>query len=86
MASQLPVVSSDLPAIRELVTDGVDGLLVPPGDVEALAAAIERLLDEPALRRELGVRARRTVTATFDIERNIRRLTATLYPELQRQR
>jgi glycosyltransferase involved in cell wall biosynthesis len=86
MASQLPVVSSDLPAIRELVTDGVDGLLVPPGDVEALAAAIERLLDEPALRRELGVRARRTVVAKFDIERNIRRLTATLYPELQRQR
>lgn len=86
MALGLPVVSSDLPAIRELVTDGVDGLLVPPGDVERLAAAVRLLLDEPQLAHRLGGEARRAVVERFDVEKNVRTLANTLWPGLAEAR
>ena len=57
MASGRPVVASDLPAIREVLTHENNALLVPPGNPEALAAALERLLAEPALASRLAVRA-----------------------------
>jgi glycosyltransferase involved in cell wall biosynthesis len=63
MASAVPVVSYDVPGIRELVRDGVDGLLVELGDIDALAAALRRLWDEPALRSRMGLEARRRATA-----------------------
>jgi glycosyltransferase involved in cell wall biosynthesis len=81
LAMRVPVVSTDLPAIRELLVDGVDALLVPPGDVHALAAAIERVLTEPALARRLRANGRRTVVEQFDIEANVGRFAATLWPE-----
>jgi colanic acid/amylovoran biosynthesis glycosyltransferase len=80
MALGVPVVSSDLPAIRELVTHGVDGLLVPAGDSEALAAALCRLLDDPQLRRRLGGEGRHTVVERFDVEKNVQMLADTLWP------
>jgi glycosyltransferase involved in cell wall biosynthesis len=49
MAAGRPIVASDLPSIREVVRDNVTALLVPPGDVTAMAHAIERLLLDPAL-------------------------------------
>jgi glycosyltransferase involved in cell wall biosynthesis len=54
MAAGVPVVASDLPALDDLFTDGREGLKVPPGDPEALAAALARLLDDIALARRLG--------------------------------
>jgi glycosyltransferase involved in cell wall biosynthesis len=54
MASGLPVVAPHATAIPEVVPDGQAGLLVPPGNVEALAAALTRLLREPVLRAEYG--------------------------------
>jgi len=80
MALGLPVVSSNLPAIRELITDGVDGLLVPAGHTERLAAAVHRLLVDDQLRRRLGGEARRAVVERFDIETNVRLLANTLWP------
>jgi glycosyltransferase involved in cell wall biosynthesis len=52
-----PIVASDLPALREILTDGVTALLSPPGDAHALAAALERLASDTALARALGERA-----------------------------
>jgi glycosyltransferase involved in cell wall biosynthesis len=60
MGASCAVVASDLPGINEAVRDGHNGLLVPPGDAGALAAAITRLADDPSLRATLGVKARAT--------------------------
>jgi glycosyltransferase involved in cell wall biosynthesis len=54
LALGVPVVGTDLHAIPEIVPHGVAGLIVPPGNPEALATAIGRLLDDPALRERLG--------------------------------
>jgi phosphatidylinositol alpha-mannosyltransferase len=54
MAAGVPVVASDIPGYREVVRDGVDGLLVPPRDPNALAAALRRVLDDPALASALA--------------------------------
>jgi len=61
MAHGRPVVASAVGGIPELVEDGVTGILVPPGDVGALRAALERLLDDPVLRRRMGRAGRRRV-------------------------
>jgi len=57
-ASARPIVASDVPGCRDVVRDGVNGLLVPPGDAAALAAAIGRLLADPQLRRRMGEKGR----------------------------
>jgi glycosyltransferase involved in cell wall biosynthesis len=72
MAMELPVVSTTVSAIPELVQDQVNGLLVPPGDVQALVEALARLLDDPLLRTQLGKNGKRTVMEKFDIEQNVR--------------
>ncbi|HET9672889.1 MAG TPA: glycosyltransferase family 4 protein, partial [Actinomycetota bacterium] len=54
MAAGLPVVATDIPGYREVVAHGVEGLLVPPRDPEALAAGLVRVLTEPGLSARLG--------------------------------
>jgi phosphatidylinositol alpha-mannosyltransferase len=58
MAAGLPVAASDIPGYREVVRDGVDGLLVPPNDPDALAAALRRILLEPGLASSLAASGR----------------------------
>lgn len=58
MAAGRPVISADTPGIREAVTDGVSGLLVPAGDAEALADAMRTLGADPDLRARMGEAAR----------------------------
>ena len=66
MASGLAVVASDVAGIPEVVTSSLNGLLVPPGDSEALAATLVRLATEPDLPARLGAAARRHVVEQFD--------------------
>jgi colanic acid/amylovoran biosynthesis glycosyltransferase len=70
LAAERAAVASEVSGIPELVVDGVTGVLVPPGDAAALADAIERLLDDPALRARLGTAGRRKVLEEFDLHRN----------------
>jgi phosphatidyl-myo-inositol alpha-mannosyltransferase len=58
MAAGVPVVATDIPGYREVVRDGVDGLLVRPNDPEALAGAIRRVLSEPELAPRLSAAGR----------------------------
>ena len=65
MALGLPVVSTPVDGIPELVVDGVTGVLTPPGDAPALAAAIGSLLGDAERRRQLGEAGRARVRAEF---------------------
>jgi glycosyltransferase involved in cell wall biosynthesis len=67
MAAGLPVVASNVGGVSEVVVDGDTGLLVPPGDAQSLAAAIERLLEDPPLCRRLGEAGRIRVAEHFDL-------------------
>jgi len=60
-AAGTPVIASDIAGYRDVVRDGVDGLLVPPGDAQALAEVLRDLWDEPARRSEMALAAARDV-------------------------
>ena len=62
----LVCVATNVSAIPELIADGETGLLVPPEDAAALAAALERLIRDPALRARLGAAGRARIAASFD--------------------
>lgn len=70
----VPVVSTPVSGIPELITSEVNGLLVPPNDSVALAAALARLLDDPSLRCRLAAAGRQTVLERFDMGRNTQNL------------
>jgi colanic acid/amylovoran biosynthesis glycosyltransferase len=78
MAMELPVVTTRVMGIPELVADGENGMLVPPGRADALADALRRLAADPAERRRLGAAGRRTVEQGFDCEREAARLAELL--------
>jgi glycosyltransferase involved in cell wall biosynthesis len=71
MAAGVPVVATRVGAIPELVQDGENGLLVPPGDAPALVGAVERVLGDDALRARLVARGRATVRERFTIARAV---------------
>lgn len=74
MAMGLPVVSTLVAAIPEIVEDGRSGLLVPDKDPAALASALARLLVDPELRRSMGQHGRAVVTRDYDLPTSARRL------------
>lgn len=74
MAMQIPCVASSVNGIPEIITDETDGLLMPPGDADALADAIGRLMDDVDLRRVLGEKARLKVLEKFNLQRNTEHL------------
>lgn len=81
MASSLPVVASGVDGIAEVCTNGVDALLIPPGEARAFTTALEQLIQEPCLREVLGANARRTILAHYDI-RGLVRQVERLYEEI----
>lgn len=76
MAMELPVVASNVMGCRESTLDGVTGILVPPRDAPALAAALRDLLDHPDKRLALGARGRERVECEFQPVRIWRGLVA----------
>jgi glycosyltransferase involved in cell wall biosynthesis len=84
MARRVPVVASRVGGIPEVVTDGVDGLLVPPADPSALADALVRLACSPDLRLRLGQAGYETVRDRYSIDASVRRIEALYDEELTR--
>ena len=71
------VITTDMPGCRDTVTPGETGLLVRPRDVDDLVAAMERLVDDPALVSRMGAAGRLRAEACYDVHRvNARILTA----------
>ena len=85
MAAGLPVVATRLSGIPELVQDGINGLLVPPGNAVALAGAITTLYQNESLRRAMGGRGRKQVASEFNLTENIKRLRG-LFAEVMDKR
>jgi glycosyltransferase involved in cell wall biosynthesis len=81
----LPIVTTDVPGCREIVRDGVNGILVPVRSVEPLAAALRRLIEDPALRRRMGARGREIVAAEFSL-RQVIDATLAVYEGLENER
>jgi glycosyltransferase involved in cell wall biosynthesis len=81
MATGLPVVGSRVSAIPEVVSDGSTGLLVEPGDPAALAAGIQRLLNDDELRRGLGEAGPAIVNERFTLDRMVEE-TLAVYAEV----
>lgn len=67
MAASMPIVAADAPGSREALGDDSRGLLVPPEDPNSLAAAMDRLLDDPALAARLGTAARQRAVDQFSL-------------------
>lgn len=74
MAMEIPCVSTVIAGIPELIHNEVDGLLVSASSSEELAAALERLVVSPDLRRQLGSAARTKVISCYNLNENISRL------------
>jgi glycosyltransferase involved in cell wall biosynthesis len=84
MARRVPVVASAVGGIPEVVADGVSGLLIPPADPAALAAALSRLAASPALRARMGEAGYRIVAERFSMEAHVRQVEALYDEELAR--
>ena len=74
MALGLPIVASDLPAIREVVEVGANALLVSPGSPGRLADAMRELLDDPARMKSFGARGREIFEERFTIDRSVEQM------------
>ena len=74
MACGLPLVSTRLSGIPEIVIDGENGLLVEPGDSDGLAAALAAILSDPARATAMGEAGRRRAESHFDLRRNVAEL------------
>jgi glycosyltransferase involved in cell wall biosynthesis len=73
MAAGLPIVATDCGSVRDVVTDGENGFVVPVGDVAAFADRLQLLAGDPLLRKRLGRSGRRRAEVHFRIENTARR-------------
>ena len=79
MSCGLPAVTTDISGIPELISNGVNGLLVSPDDPEALAAALQRLNEDPVLAASLGEQAKKTIKQDFEGEQTARLLAGLFF-------
>lgn len=85
MAAALPVVATPVGGLPDVIQEGKTGLVVPPGDAQALAGAISQLLADPALGRSMGQQGRQRALAEYDVSIYVERLVA-LYEEVMDER
>jgi glycosyltransferase involved in cell wall biosynthesis len=84
MARRRPVVATAVGGIPEVITSGVDGILVPPADPGALAKAIIGLLSDVELRKRIADAGYRTVAERYSIDAQVKRIEAVYDEELGR--
>jgi glycosyltransferase involved in cell wall biosynthesis len=85
MAAGNAILASNVGQLSEWITDGWNGLLIPPGDVSAMAAGIERLIGDPELRRRLGQNARADAVQKHSWDRYLSELEAVYYSVLKQR-
>jgi glycosyltransferase involved in cell wall biosynthesis len=78
MATGLPIVSTKIGGIPEMVVENETGFLLRPGDAVALADAIEKVISNLSLAQKLGQAGRECAQEFFSIEKNVRELCALL--------
>jgi len=81
MACAVPVVTTDVGAVREMLVSGEEGFIVPPGDVDALAGTLIGLAGRSETGKRVGIRARERVVRDFTVETMVRRYAA-LFSEI----
>jgi len=80
-ACERPIVTTDAPGCRDIVHDGVNGILVPLRDASVVAEALKKLIESPELRKEMGKKGRELVEQEFSL-RQVNHETLALYEEL----
>ena len=80
MASSMPVITTPIGGIPELVENGFSGLFVPYGDVKLLAQTLIDLAQNPELRRKLGENARQKILKDFNLSENVKKLLELMKP------
>jgi glycosyltransferase involved in cell wall biosynthesis len=85
MAAGTAIITTDIPANRDLIEDGENGLLVPPEDAQALAAAIERLWESPDLAEQLSAAAREKAETNLSLSTSTSKYLG-LYEDLSRDK
>ncbi len=83
MAAEVPIVATSVGGIPEAVQDGVNGILIPPRDVEALSDAVIRLLGAPDLRHTMGTAGRRIVEEQFSVDGMVEGVLSVYYDTLK---
>jgi colanic acid/amylovoran biosynthesis glycosyltransferase len=76
MSMEIPCVSTWITGVPELIRDGMDGILVPPADASALASGLAKLIDDPELRRRIGIAGRARILDKFQLEKNAHHLAS----------
>lgn len=79
MSCEVPVIGTDAGGVRELIDDGVDGLLVPPNDAQALATALESLALDPGRAVSMGQNGRRKILERFSSARGAQTLKDAIF-------
>ena len=74
MLAQIPVISSNIASIPELIEDGKEGILTKPKDCRKLANAIRTLFEDKSLRIKMGKNGRRKIEKNFNIHREVEKL------------
>jgi len=76
MAMEIPCVTTHITGIPELIRNGVDGMLVAASDVDGLAEAMAKLMDDPELRMQIGRNGRARVLEHYDLRRSVEKLAS----------